>query len=45
MYVSYAAILEFPSNAILPLMIVAALLIVLYIKRKELSGTKQRTRT
>ena len=36
---------EFPSNAILPLMIVSALLIVLYIKRKELSGTKQSAKT
>jgi hypothetical protein len=44
-YVSYVAIPEFPSNAILPLMIISALLIVLYIKRKELSGTKQQAKT
>jgi hypothetical protein len=44
-YVSYVSIPEFPSNAILPLMIVSALLIVLYIKRKELSGTRQRAKT
>ena len=40
-YVSYTAIPEFPSNAILPLMIVFTIIAVLYIKRKELSGTKK----
>jgi hypothetical protein len=40
-YVSYTAIPEFPSNAILPLMMVFTMIAVLYVKRKELSGTKK----
>lgn len=39
-YVTYIAIPEFPENAILPLLIVFTIIAVLYIKRKELSGTK-----
>ena len=44
-YVDYVAIPEFPSYAVLPLMIVFTLLLVLYIKRKELSGTRRQTKT
>jgi hypothetical protein len=40
-YVSYTAIPEFPQNAVLPLLIIFTIIAVLYIERKELSGTKK----
>ena len=39
-YVKYTSVPEFPANAILPLLILFTVIAVLYVKRKELSGTK-----